>query len=259
MNQESRTTVIYSNSEFLQKLQELYSFLSSYRQYNKAVQERFYKTAILSFQSTEDRITALLYDIANTQSQPRIDKLAEFFKYVHDAPSCLKSFRAFVDRLAPGQDATYKNLYSGLRSQNGWGKKTSALFTKTIYHLHNGEYNRDLIIWDDAPRIIAENDEMFLPVDAVIIAIFKVIDPGKKWNYDNISKVIETYYSREEVEVWDDLWFWGFITQNGSGTNRTFGWNENKYWMLKESDKDSGTISEIKAKAEQFLGIILSD
>jgi len=33
------------------------------------------------------------------------------------------------------------------------------------------------------------------------------------------------------------------------------GWNLNKYWTLRESDKDPKMIAEIKAKAEQFLKI----
>ncbi|WP_435524452.1 hypothetical protein [Chryseobacterium indoltheticum] len=30
-----------------------------------------------------------------------------------------------------------------------------------------------------------------------------------------------------DIEVWDDLWFWGFINQKGS-SDRSFEWNEGK-------------------------------
>ena len=59
------------------------------------------------------------------------------------------------------------------------------------------------------------------------------------------------------MEVWDDLWFWGFITQNGSGDQREFVWNENKYWAIKETDKSFEMVMEIKAKAIEFLDIML--
>ena len=99
-------------------------------------------------------------------------------------------------------------------------------------------------------------DDFYLPVDAVIIAIFKGIKPDRNWNFDNITKKIKEYYKNEEIEVWDDLWFWGFITQKGSGENRTFRWNENKYWMMKESDKNPVKIEEIKLKATRFIEMI---
>jgi hypothetical protein len=61
----------------------------------------------------------------------------------------------------------------------------------------------------------------------------------------------------KQMEIWDDLWFWGFITQNGSGDQREFVWNENKYWVIKESDKSLEMVMEIKRKATEFLDIIL--
>ena len=127
--------------------------------------------------------------------------------------------------------------------------------SKSIFHLHNGHYSEDLKIWNDVPKLIDENDSFYLPVDAVIIAIFTKLDNSIKWDFDKINKTLEKKYKGQQIEVWDDLWFWGFITQNGSGDNRVFEWNENKYWVLKESDKEKIKIEEIKNKCHEFLEI----
>lgn len=149
----------------------------------------------------------------------------------------------------------YSELYNAMKNQNGWGEKTSALFAKSIFHLHNNEYPSELRIWDDAPTDLGKNDKFYLPVDAVIIAIFKQIKP-QNWNFKNVNKIIEQNYSGTDIEVWDDLWFWGFITQIGTGDGRAMGWNLNKYWTLRESDKNPKMILEIKKKANEFLNIL---
>ncbi len=94
-----------------------------------------------------------------------------------------------------------------------------------------------------------------MPVDSVIIAIFKKIGSCQNWCFNSINLEIKKYYHGHDIEIWDDLWFWGFITQRGSGENRAFEWNENKYWVLKETDKDQKTINEIHEKAELFLSL----
>ena len=55
------------------------------------------------------------------------------------------------------------------------------------------------------------------------------------------------------MEVWDDLWFWGFINQRGSGLTREFIWNEPKYWALIETAKDEASINKIKNVSMKFL------
>lgn len=125
--------------------------------------------------------------------------------------------------------------------------------------MHNGHYSDKLKIWADVPKTISKNDNFYLPVDAVIIAIFKKLDSSTNWDFDKINKTLKEKYNRHEIEAWDDLWFWGFITQNGSGDNRAFEWNENKYWALEESDKNPKTIKEIKEKAVEFLKILTND
>ena len=236
------------------RIEELFKFISSNRKYNKALQERYYRSIILPYKDEKEKIISLLYHIANTQSQPKIDKLAEFYKSIITEENSLKSFKEFVLKINPNGKSNFESVYKGMLNQKGWGPKTSALISKSIFHLHNGQYSEDLKIWNDVPKLIDENDSFYLPVDAVIIAIFKKLKPDKTWSFTNINSILKEKYNGQEIEIWDDLWFWGFITQNG-GENRKFEWNENKYWVLKESDKDKIKIEEIKNKCQEFLEI----
>ncbi|TRX21613.1 hypothetical protein FNW25_09585 [Flavobacterium franklandianum] len=237
------------------KIEQLFKFISNNREYNKALQERYYRSIILPYKDEKEKIISLLYHIANTQSQPKIDKLSEFYKSIITEENSLKSFKEFVLNINPNGKSNFESVYKGMLNQKGWGPKTSALISKSIFHLHNGQYSEDLKIWNDVPKLIDENDSFYLPVDAVIIAIFTKLDNSIKWDFDKINKTLETKYKGQQIEVWDDLWFWGFITQNGSGENRVFEWNENKYWVLKESDKEKIKIEEIKNKCQEFLKI----
>ncbi len=242
------------------KLEEIFDFLNQNRQYNHALQNRVYISFVSPYNNSKDKIISLLYQIANTQSQPNIDKLAEFYKSINADTDCRDSLTNFITRINPKQTGgiSYDSLYTGMKNQSGWGEKTAALFTKCIFHLHNDNYDQSLKIWDDVPKKIDNEDTFYLPVDAVIISIFKRLDKSAKWNFNNINSLLKTKYKGQQIEVWDDLWFWGFITQNGSGDNREFQWNENKYWALKESDKAPLVIAEIKEKANEFLKIIVN-
>ncbi len=237
------------------RIEKLFKFISNNRKYNKALQERYYRSIILPYKDEKEKIISLLYHIANTQSQPKIDKLSEFYKSIITEENSLKSFKEFVLKINPNGKSNFESVYKGMLNQKGWGPKTSALISKSIFHLHNGHYSEDLKIWNDVPKLIDENDSFYLPVDAVIIAIFTKLDNSIKWDFDKINKTLEKKYKGQQIEVWDDLWFWGFITQNGSGENRVFEWNENKYWVLKESDKEKIKIEEIKNKCHEFLEI----
>lgn len=241
------------------KLNNLFYFLNENRQYNHALQEKFYISTILPYNKTNEKVISLLYEIANTQSQPKIDRLAEFYKSVMNESNlnCLSSMKSFIENISPNSNINFKSLYSAIEKQKGWGPKTAALFAKTIYNIHNGHYDKKLRIWDDVPEVISNEDILYLPVDAVIIRIFNdKLDKSQNWNFKSINEKLNELYKGKDIEVWDDLWFWGFITQNGSGNDRKFEWNENKYWVLKESDKKEATIKEIKLKSEEFLEIL---
>jgi hypothetical protein len=238
-------------------LKNIFDFLIENRIYNKELQTRYYSGIVKPQNSKAEKIVSLLYHTANTQSQPKIDNLAEFYKKIYQNTDLLNSFSGFMSVINSNgiEPNNYSGLYNGMKNQNGWGEKTSALFAKSIFHLHNNEYPNELKIWNDAPTDLEKNDNFYLPVDAVIIAIFKEIKP-KNWNFKNVNKIIAENYSGKDIEVWDDLWFWGFISQIGTGDGRNMGWNLNKYWNLRESDKSKKKITEIKRKAEQFLNIL---
>jgi hypothetical protein len=237
------------------KLKAIYAFLLDNRAYNKDLQEKYYTSIISCRVDIKDKVSSLLYNVANTQSQPKIDKLAQFYQFIYADIESLTSFKKFVKRVSGKENGCYANLFQGLKKCSGWGEKTSALFVKAIFHLHSGRYNDNLRLWDDAPQDIGENDRIFLPVDAVIMEIFKKIG-FVRCKFTAINDEINKYYDGAAIEVWDDLWFWGFITQKGSGDQRAFGWNLNKYWSLEHSNKDVLVIKEIEEKSECFLKLL---
>jgi hypothetical protein len=238
------------------KLAEIFTFLEKHREYNYDLQNKFYLSIVLPYTEPKEKLISLLYNVANTQSQPKIDNLAKFYREIHENRDSLNSMESFINLICPNKDITFNNLYHGMKDQDGFGKKTAALFTKNIFHFHNGNYSEKLKIWDDVPKKITKEDKFYLPVDAVIIAIFKILNNNKNWNFDTINKIIEKEYKGEEIEVWDDLWFWGFITQKVTEGNRRFEWNENKYWTLRETNKDLNVINDIHEKAVEFLKIL---
>lgn len=238
------------------KLANIFSFLIDNREFNHALQTKSYLSYVSGCDNTIEKVSSLLYHIANTQSQPKIDNLANFYKSIFENTDCMTSMQKFINKINPSKPLSFSNLYEGMVKQQGWGKKTAALFTKNIYHLHNGAYPSKLSFWGDVPQKISDNDTFYLPVDLVITAIFRRINNSVKWNFDIVNGFLKTKYDGQQIEVWDDLWFWGFITQKGSGENRVFEWNENKYWALKDSDKRKESISLIEIKSNQFLKIL---
>ena len=54
---------------------------------------------------------------------------------------------------------------------------------------------------------------------AKLICINKVdflIKEDGSIDFKNVNKIIAENYSGKDIEVWDDLWFWGFITQRNT-------------------------------------------
>lgn len=225
------------------------------REFNKKLQNRHYRSIVAPHNERKDKVKSLLYHIANTQSQPKIDKLANFFKFLHEDIDCLDSLSKFIEKLTGKSGQSFNELFIALKDQDGWGDKTSALFVKSIFHLHNGEYDPELKFWDDVPAKLNETDNLKLPVDAVINHIFREIGLEKP-NFSKINSLLSKHYKGSQIEVWDDLWFWGFITQKGSGTERNLVWNESKYWALEHSSKCPTEIDKIKEKSLCFISTI---
>lgn len=235
-----------------ERLDRIYEFLLEHRQYNKELQEKYYKSTLLWHNDIESKVFSMLYGAANTQSQPKINKLAEFYRFIYEDLDVLSSFEKLVHRISDKRNGTYLDLFKGLKGKSGWGPKTSALFVKSIYNIHSGKYDPKLRIWADAPSTISTNDQLYLPVDQVIIEIFKRIE-DKKWTFSSINKLLNKHYAGEQIVIWDDLWFWGFITQKVENKKRIFVWNQNKYWALECSDKTYTSIAKIEQLSLVFL------
>ena len=206
-----------------QKLEGIKKFLQENNHYNKELQVKFAFGIIGNHEKSFDKLIALLYDIANTQSQPKMGLLAIFFKDIYKNKDNINSFDSFVKYLNNGkynQEKPYESLYKGLKSQKGWGEKTSALFVKSIYNYHyifqQDKERKELKIWSNVPKL-NEDDKLYLPVDKVIKAIFNTLSPKsnrnnkpKDWSFDDINKTFQEY-SNKKIILFDDLWFWGFI------------------------------------------------
>lgn len=240
------------------KLDNIFKFLKANRKYNKEVQTTYCNSVLLPYEKIEDKVIALLHNIVNTQSQPKIDKLLVFFKHITENKSSLKTFEGFLKVLGKQSHtpSNYQTVFKLLKQQMGWGEKTASLFTKSIYHLHNGKYPIELKLWKDAPTTIQANDKLYLPVDAVILFIFKKAKLTTKQSFSSINNFLSENYQGDKMEIWDDLWFWGFITQKGGRSKRIQKWNEAKYWALLHTNKNAKAITEINTKAVDFIKLI---
>lgn len=236
------------------QLEDIFKFLKDNRDFNLRLQEQFFLPVLSVDGSINPKVINLLYHVANTQSQPKIDPLSEFYQLVYKNIDKTQTFESFVELLTGKKSTSFNDLYQGLRAQKGWGKKTAALFAKVVYQAHN-KLSEDCSFWADTPKQIVESDEIWLPVDAVIIHIFERLGMARP-SFDKINNLIKQHYAGNDLEVWDDLWFWGFITQKGTGNTREMEWNENKYWSLTHSDKNPLVINEIKEKSIEFIGLL---
>lgn len=124
-----------------EKLQTIYEFLINNRKYNYDLQAKYYKSVVTYHNNIKDKVISLLYRIANSQSQPKIDNLARFYQFIHEDIESLNSFSKFVKRVGGKESCYYKDLFEGLKGCDGWGQKTSALFVKSVFHVHNEKYD----------------------------------------------------------------------------------------------------------------------
>lgn len=257
-----------------ERLDKVLEFLKENQKENVDLQIKYMKTTLCTKESKKDRLIALLYDTASTQSQPKMEKLAPLFKRLYQSAESFDTFYDFLIFLDKNKkindEKPYKSLYEALKKEKGWGEKTSALFVKNLYNLH---YNEDFIeafgkdtLWQIMPELKVE-DEIFLPVDAVILAVFNKLNPNlPKWTFRKINhKLKELGFSNQDIIQFDDFWFWGYITQNSKGNDsskdmrdekRKMGWNEDKYWMITESNKDEKYIEYIQNKSVNVFKII---
>ena len=238
------------------KIQYLFEFLKSNRELNNDLQLQFCKSMIGSSKESSHKLISLLYHVVNTQSQPKIDLISVFFQKIYANTKNLRTFEEFIKLLDDKQENNFEGLYKSVQGQDGWGQKTAALFTKNIFLIHNKYNDSALRFWDDVPKNIEKTDKLYLPVDRVILTIFQKMDNQVRWTFDKINKTLNKNYTGDEIEVWDDLWFWGFFNQKVVNKERVFEWNESKYWILNETNKNPIIINHIKKKSKEFLEIL---
>ncbi|MEY4507115.1 MAG: hypothetical protein RL297_1693 [Pseudomonadota bacterium] len=240
------------SNQVSKKIERVFEFLKEHHHFNQDIQYGYVKQTLNACSAPRERMRLLLDRAVNSQSRPKLDEVANFWRSVHERHENLDSFGGFltfVDRKA------HSDLATALAKQSGWGPKTSALFVRNLW-LAGEESDLASLIWSD---LDLAGERLYLPVDTVIQNIFSQIDKRKKWGFHSINNLLqeELKYSPQEMLVWDDLWFWGFITQRSEpeSKQRTFEWNEAKYWSIFTAPREKITIRKVKALSTRFLNL----
>lgn len=232
----------------------LYDFLKKNREFPIFVQRMHREINLIPFNKTEDKAYSLMHNTYYTQSVAKMDNAIKFFQPLLKHKRNLSSFKGFCDFLGCNV-ASYQSVFQKLTNDdgNGWGKKTTALLLKNIHNIHYYPELSHLKFWGDVPKNEGD-DELYIPVDAVIKDIMVKIDE----NLNNFKKINNALKPFGRADVWDDLWFWGFITQksNSLDNNRMWGFNDGKYWSDLVFPKDDESIKDIKNRCEVFIGIL---
>lgn len=262
------------STELAGKLEEIFEFLQRNRHFNEHVQHCAYRQDVLPWLDTESKLRSLLYSKANTQSAPKLDLLAQAWKKLHIHRAVFGKVQTVgelvealwlignSDLAAETKFANlpvFEEMWLALRSVAGFGEKTAALFVKSIVEIHTLDCNRELRFLQDFT--VNPHDTLHVPVDKVILHIFAAIGM-KSPNFTKINAVIRQsgLICEERPTLWDDLWFWGFITQKGeretaqqTPTRRTV-MNEPKFWSILGAPADQ--LPEVTAAAEKFIAIV---
>lgn len=244
------------------KLNKIKNFLTENQEWNAKFQLLEYRSILLPHKDSLSKLNAMLHAVANTQSQPKLDDLSDFWQHFHNKTQGKLSLS--LEELATVLEEPFQperpffSIYQGLRTWPGWGEKTAALFVKNVIKIHAAS-DKSLHFLSDATKHATQlqsSDEINLPVDAVIIHIFREhINLGKSPSVKNINRVLQAHCKhRSEMMLWDDLWFWGFITQRTYGQRRVTEWNPAKFWSQFSHDKQRET--EVKKLAGHFIRLL---
>jgi hypothetical protein len=249
------------------KLVAILRFLKRNRKWNRNLQRAFYEHVLGLAEDPPGRLKSLLFSSVNAQSQPDLNLLCAFWRKVEAYKWRRKPLTvgfvttALASFLDESDKATWQNspadswqrLFQVLRLQNGWGDKTAALFVKAAINVHRASDASLHFLTFDGP-ILKPGDRLYLPVDAVIARVFKELSDGKA-NFSSINKKLQDF-SQRDMLVWDDLWFWGFITQRSDGDERKIEWNPGKFWGLQFSPKTHEKA--IEGLAGEFIRLLRS-
>lgn len=254
-------------SELNGRLTEIFRFLGLYRHYNEAVQHAAYRKDVLPWPDTGSKLRSLLHSKAHTQSSPKLDLLMPTWKQLHQnydtfnnvrSPSELNEALWTLAKPNVVRDRVsrpvFEEMWVALDKAAGFGPKTSALFVKSIVEIHTLPINSDLRFLPDFS--VDPLDRFKIPVDTVIEHIFGCLGMSNT-NFTSINALITQsgLYCAKRPTLWDDLWFWGFITQkSGTKARRTNCTNEPKFWSILGAPVDDW--KQISAAAVVFRQLV---
>lgn len=238
-----------------QPIQSLFEFLERNKAINLRIQ-RGYVAESLAPKDVSDRALLLMQRALNTQSQPKLDPIAKFLQAAFQS-NALDSWRAFRGWLLKKPHT--ESIREALVRWEGWGPKTASLFVRNLAIIEMDPQLRQRF-WPDLD--ILKTEQIEVPVDAVILEIFAHLGPLVRKDLKSY-KAINSYlrdeleYSAKEMLIWDDLWFWGFVTQRSAskarGGGRTMGWNEGKYWSIPHAPRRQADIAQIMLLSREFV------
>lgn len=262
------------DQKYSDQLDKVFVFLKANTKYNRVIQNGTYSEWLAPCTTTAQRLKSLLFHNVSAQSQPDLESLSKCWQLLNQhqtSAAKVTDIRGLADFIAsnlplkqgtdPGDKVNeFERLWHLLQRVKGWGKKTSALFVKSLIQIHTDPGNTALKFLTDFK--IGPEAQPYLPVDVVISHIFKNhLRPGEAPNFNRINRVLRTkYVVFEDLIVWDDLWFWGFITQRSKkkmGAEkfiRVTDVNMPKFWGLQHAPWD--LAGEVEVKADKFLKII---
>lgn len=257
-----------TNSSQDKALNNLFNFLRKNHSLNHAFQLIGLKRSILPFRTEKEKVRSLLVSAANTQASAKLDKLSDLWSKIAsekaDTFSSANKFAAFLKKeFPPKKEPTglLDDIFCSLKEAPGLGQKTAALFTKNLVHLHHthpkiGYPNENIGFWSDAELQCTNADKIYLPVDSVIIHIIERTEIGS--NFVSINKSLHNFMKRSkkpmiDMVYWDDLWYWGFFNQHGSGDDRKIELNKGKFMSWVNSSDT--TFEAVKPLAKEFRGL----
>ena len=243
------------------KLNSIFLFLKSSKEFSNYERIFYYKFLFGSCDNKTERFNRLVYSVFNSSSQPNLEHFLSsysiLFKSWNESSGSLLKLIGVNEHV----EDPYNKLFMYLKSLKGWGDKISALFVKHIIKIHNEPSLTKYKIFNENFKISSNgNDKVYLPVDAVIIYIFSLIDISEKKitpNFEKINRFLQKKYSCEDLIIWDELWYWGFIGTKGPRNSRKLEWNRPKYFSLEGVSKVDKDIKLIKSKTEEFIDLIV--
>lgn len=255
------------------RLLKIYNFLQNEenKKYNRKVQNLDFEKWGAGCQYNNQFVFSVFWHCANTQSSPRINLLTHFaekFKKFNDRYADVANnpfpLGVFFKELFPVQESS--ELLDLAKYGSGWGPKTSALLFKSLRVA--ARCNSDIFDMNSMDIIAADRNSM-IPVDSVIKHIFvNNLKFECSGNYfDKINKFLLNCKDQfdpessvcEFVDVWDELWFWGFITQSSQNGVRVTAWNRPKLFSISPLLFSNQEIDDISEKSFDFIDLLTCD